>query len=185
MHPSWIQKRPTSPSQFIDGLKLTIFHRRMDLRFKPTPARRTCDRCRSNFADRLDCKRCRFELYATRIQTSSLRSKQKPPPERGLKFLGASAQIRAQRLAFCGRRRGWSLFLGVLAAEALHASGGVHQLLLAGEKRMASRADFHADIAPVGGPGSKCVAARAMHTHFVVSRMNSWFHRGSNLDLNH
>ena len=64
--------------------------------------------------------------------------KTKPPLKRGLKSLGLSVRIRAnpwQKLAL-GRDRG-SLFLGVLAAEALHASGGIHQLLFASEKRMA------------------------------------------------
>src|ERR1019366_7954793 len=42
-----------------------------------------------------------------------------------------------------------SVGLGVLAAETLDASGGVHQLLLAGEERMAGGADFHADVALV------------------------------------
>src|SRR5579863_7799434 len=88
-----------------------------------------------------------------------------------------------QRLAL-GRGCG-SLFLGVLAAEALHAAGGVHQLLLAGEKGMAVGANFNADVAFMGGPCHKRVAAGTMHADFVVSGMNGCFHRGSNLDLNH
>ena len=66
--------------------------------------------------------------------------------------------------------------LGVLAAEAFHAAGGVHQLLLAGEERVTGLADFHADVALVGRTGHKCIAACAVHTYFVVSRMSGCFH---------
>src|SRR6266566_2419534 len=58
--------------------------------------------------------------------------------------------------------------LFVLAAEALDAPGGVHQLLLAGKKRMAIGADFHVDGAFVRGPCNKLVAARAMYAYFIV-----------------
>jgi hypothetical protein len=50
---------------------------------------------------------------------------------------------------------------GVLAAEALDASGGVHELLLAGEKWMASRADFNVNVALVSRTGRKVVTTRA------------------------
>src|SRR6202051_162310 len=66
--------------------------------------------------------------------------------------------------------------LGVLAAEALHASSGVHQLLLARKKRMARRADFYADVSMMRRPGNKGIAASAMHANFVISGMNSCFH---------
>src|SRR5579864_666403 len=66
--------------------------------------------------------------------------------------------------------------LGILAAEALHAAGGVHQLLLAGEERMAVRADFYADIALMGRPGHEGIPAGAMHTDFVIRRVDSCFH---------
>src|SRR5207253_9185573 len=69
--------------------------------------------------------------------------------------------------------------LGVLAAEALDAAGGVHELLLAGKERMASGTDFHADVALVGGPGDKCVTAGAMHANFVVAGMDGCFHVSS------
>ena len=42
---------------------------------------------------------------------------------------------------------------GVLAAEALDAAGGVDQLLLAGEERVAGGADFDDDVALVRGAG--------------------------------
>src|SRR6202035_2883349 len=76
-----------------------------------------------------------------------------------------------------GLRFGFRSILGVLAAEALHASGGIHQLLLAGKERMAGGADFNADVAFMSRPGNKGIAARAMHTNFVISGMNGCFHR--------
>src|SRR6266403_2030784 len=69
--------------------------------------------------------------------------------------------------------------LGVLAPEALDAAGRVHELLLAGKERMASGADFHADVALVGGAGNKRVTAGAMDPNFVVAGMNSCFHVSS------
>ena len=68
---------------------------------------------------------------------------------------------------------------GVLAAEALDAAGGVHELLLAGKEGMAGGADFHADVALVGGACDKSVAARAMHADLTVVGMNGCFHVGS------
>ena len=66
--------------------------------------------------------------------------------------------------------------VGVLAAEALDASGGVQKLLLAGEEGVAGGADFHVDIAPVCGPGCECITAGAMHANFVIIGMDSGFH---------
>src|SRR5208282_631640 len=68
--------------------------------------------------------------------------------------------------------------LGILPAEALDAAGGIHQLLFAGKERMATRADFNADVASVSRPGHKNIAARAMHAHIVISGMNGCFHMG-------
>ena len=81
-------------------------------------------------------------------------------------------------------------YLGVLPAETFHAPSGIHQLLLTGEERMAVRADFHRDVALMGRAGHKCIAARAVHAHFVVRRMNRCFHISSpqklcDLDSNH
>src|ERR1700676_4121000 len=82
------------------------------------------------------------------------------------------------RMLLRRRNRGRGrVLLGVFAPEALYTTGGVPQLLLAGEERMAVRADFDADVALMSGAGHKSVAARAMHAHFVVCGMNSWFHR--------
>ena len=60
----------------------------------------------------------------------------------------------------------------VLAAEALDAACRIDQLLLAGEERMASGADFYVDIALMGRTGRKVVAARANNPDFVIVWMN-------------
>src|SRR5271165_4942799 len=89
--------------------------------------------------------------------------------------------IRAHRLVellFRGLRLRFDL--GVFAAEAFHASGRIHQFLLAGEKRVAVRADFHVNIALMGGPGSKTVAAGAHDADFVVSGVNGCLHGSPN-----
>jgi hypothetical protein len=71
------------------------------------------------------------------------------------------------------------LRLGVLAAEALDASRGVDQLLLAGKEGVASGADFDVDVALVGGAGLEARAAGAHNAHFVVVRVNSCFRHDS------
>src|SRR5689334_1352530 len=87
--------------------------------------------------------------------------KTRPPPQRR-----PIAKLAA--LLLCG--------LFVLAAETLDTAGGVHQLLLAGKKRMAIGADFHVDRALVRGPCNELVAARAVYAYFIVSGMNRCFH---------
>src|SRR5580658_97445 len=66
--------------------------------------------------------------------------------------------------------------LGILAAEALHPAGRVHELLLAGKEGMTGGADFYADVALVRGAGDKRVAASAMYANLVVVRMDCCFH---------
>ena len=65
---------------------------------------------------------------------------------------------------------------GVLAAEALDAAGGIHKLLLAGEERVAGRANFHVDVAFVRGTRGETVAARALDADFLVRWMGCCFH---------
>lgn len=77
----------------------------------------------------------------------------------------------SEQWLFCGRFR-----LGVLAAEALDASGGVHELLLAGEERVAIGADFDVYVALVGGPGHELVAAGAVHADLLVMRVDCCLH---------
>jgi hypothetical protein len=60
-----------------------------------------------------------------------------------------------------------------LAAEALDASGGVDQLLLAGEERVAGGADFDDDVALVRGTRLEDVSAGALHIDVFVGGMNS------------
>ena len=51
----------------------------------------------------------------------------------------------------CGEAVGFfSTLPGVFLLEAIHASGGIDQLLFTGEERMAARADFNSDVAFVG-----------------------------------
>jgi len=65
---------------------------------------------------------------------------------------------------------------GVLAAEALHPSGGIDQFLLAGEERMAVGTDFDVNIATVRRARGEYVSARTVHPDFVVRRVNRCFH---------
>jgi len=74
---------------------------------------------------------------------------------------------------FCGF--GFLGFL-ILLGEAVDAAFRVHQLLLAGEERMAGGADFHAHVALVGGARLEGVSARADDVDFVVSGVNTGLH---------
>ena len=65
----------------------------------------------------------------------------------------------------------------VFLLEALHAACRINQLLLAGEERVAVRANFHANqIAAESRAGLKGVPARAVHRHIVIIGMNIVFH---------
>jgi hypothetical protein len=63
----------------------------------------------------------------------------------------------------------------VFALELLDAAGGVHVLHLAGEERMASRADFDGDVLP-SAARDELIAATASHGGFFVFGMNAFFH---------
>src|SRR5207244_1600189 len=73
----------------------------------------------------------------------------------------------------------------VAAAEALDAPGLVHQLLLAGEERMAGGADLEMVEAVGGGrgldrrPGLDDVAAHALELDQLVDGMDSSLHDNS------
>ena len=72
---------------------------------------------------------------------------------------------------------GFGSGVGVFLSEALDATGGVNQLLLASEKRMAARADFHAQHVALDGRASlKGVAASTVHCNGVIVGMNTGFH---------
>jgi hypothetical protein len=84
-------------------------------------------------------------------------------------------KIALSLLLFGGRGLGCGV--GVFLGEALNAAGGVNQLLLAGEKRMAVRADFHTQhVALDGRAGLKRVAAGAVHRNGMIVGMNTGFH---------
>jgi hypothetical protein len=69
----------------------------------------------------------------------------------------------------------WSLF-AVALIEAIDASRSIDQLLLAGEKRMTSRADFNVQIAFFGRARLKGFAAGAGNRDLAIFRVNLWFH---------
>ena len=89
-------------------------------------------------------------------------------------FSKNKASAAAEACEACGL-----LLLGhflVFAAEAFHATCGINQFLLAGEKRVAIGADFQADGAFMGRACRELVAARAVHGRIVICGMNSWLH---------
>ena len=74
----------------------------------------------------------------------------------------------------------WS-FLAVALIEAIDASGRVHELLLASKKWVASRANFHMQVAFFGRTSLKRFPASAGNRDFAVCGMNFWFHCSLNL----
>src|SRR5580692_4372921 len=74
-------------------------------------------------------------------------NKREPPPQRRLYRYA----LRLNLLGDCLSLFGFGFIgLGVLPAEPLHAPSSVNQPLLAGKERMASRTDFHVNVALVG-----------------------------------
>src|SRR6266850_895054 len=73
------------------------------------------------------------------------------------------------------RRRASLPLLRVLPLEAIDAAGRIDQLLLAGEERMALRADLDAQLF-LGRAGGPRLAAGAMHLNLVVLGMDLCFH---------
>ena len=69
----------------------------------------------------------------------------------------------------------WILLHAVASLEPLHPSGGIDQLLLAGEERMASGADLGVDLLD-GGTGLEGIATKAFYGHFLILGVNSLFH---------
>src|SRR5579863_7192778 len=67
--------------------------------------------------------------------------------------------------------------VGIFLSEALDATSGVDQLLLAGEERVAVGADFDfKSVALDGGTGGEIVAAGAVHRDGVIVGVNTGFH---------
>ena len=103
-------------------------------------------------------------------------------------FICGPIEFRSGVYPYCVRFRKWRPVLAdgldlvgaanglVLLLEAVNTSGGIDQLLLTREERVAARADFHADVALVGGSRLKDVTAGADDADFVVSGVNSGLH---------
>ena len=67
-------------------------------------------------------------------------------------------------------------FLAVALVEAVDASGGIDQLLLAGKERVASGTNFDVQVTFFGGASLELLAARAGDGDIIVFWVNSWFH---------
>jgi len=67
-------------------------------------------------------------------------------------------------------------FLAVALVEAIDASGGIDQLLLAGKERVASGTNFNVQVTFFGGASLERLAARAGDGNINVFWVYSWFH---------
>lgn len=76
------------------------------------------------------------------------------------------------------RAVGSARFQAVFLAEFINAATGIHNLLLAGIKWVAGRADIEVQLLGRGGAGFEAVAATANDGDFVVSGMYVRFHGG-------
>ena len=80
--------------------------------------------------------------------------------------------LRKPELLLCS-----SLYVRVFLLETLDSSCSVQQLLLAGEKRVAVRADFDAQhVTFDGGASGESVPTGAMHGNSVIIWVNSRLH---------
>jgi hypothetical protein len=68
-----------------------------------------------------------------------------------------------------------SLFQPIFFLETFHPSGGIDQFLLAREKGMAARTNFHGDLFFVG-LGADLIAAGTLDDRIDILRMNPFFH---------
>jgi hypothetical protein len=78
------------------------------------------------------------------------------------------------RSNLCGRIR--LSLLAIPLVKAINATGRIHQFLLASEKRVALRADFHVKLVLARRARREYVAARTLYPDFVVVRVNYLFH---------
>lgn len=84
-------------------------------------------------------------------------------------------EIQERPLLLCGCGLGGSV--GVFFREALHAPGGVDELLFAGKKWMTTGANFDSQRVALDGRTSReSVPAGAMHGNSVIVGMNTGFH---------
>jgi hypothetical protein len=89
-----------------------------------------------------------------------------------LKSLAANDEIASPTLFARGR---WGR-LAIATIESIDAPSGINQLLLAGEKRMASGTNFYVQIALFGRTRLKIFATGTSNGDLVIFRMNSRFH---------
>ncbi len=68
--------------------------------------------------------------------------------------------------------------LRVLLVEPLNSTGGIEELLLAGEERMAFRADFHLQIARCGSRFEH-IATDAGNNRPLIVGMYAFFHQNT------
>ena len=67
-------------------------------------------------------------------------------------------------------------FFAVALVEAVDASGGIDQLLLAGKERVASGTNFDVQVTFLGRASLESLAARTGDCNINVFWVNSWFH---------
>ncbi len=67
-------------------------------------------------------------------------------------------------------------FFAIALVEAIDASCGIDQLLLAGKERVASGTNFNVQVTFLGGASLERLAARAGDGDINVFWVNSWFH---------
>ena len=67
-------------------------------------------------------------------------------------------------------------FLAIALVEAIDASGGIDQLLLAGKERVASGTNFDVQVTFLGRARLERFTARAGDGNINVFWVNSWFH---------
>jgi hypothetical protein len=86
-----------------------------------------------------------------------------------------TVEFNERRLLLCGL--GFGSGVRVFFREALDATGGVNEFLLAGEKRMAAGANFDAQgVALDRGTRGESMPAGAMYSDGVIVGMNTGFH---------
>ena len=67
-------------------------------------------------------------------------------------------------------------FLAIALVEAIDASGGIDQLLLAGKERVASGTNFDVQVTFLSRASLERLAAGAGNCYLDVFWMDSWFH---------
>jgi len=67
-------------------------------------------------------------------------------------------------------------FLAIALVEAIDASRGIDQLLLAGKEWVASGTNFDVQVTFLGRASFECLAARAGDGNINIFWVNSWFH---------